>query len=211
MGDCVCFGSFIGLAVCHEPKIPLPTELSTLCPHLSASVPGALISPALDELKRGSEGQCPALTNRRMARSLSRYPAPVPWARHWAIGGALASRVSQPVARIVPGSRMEKGAGGALQVKLKCPPVWWVRAGGLAESHPTCRMVKGPFRIQNKVQAPLRSEGSLQGGQEPCQFRPAIALADSISFSHAVGNWRSTTMADFHLECRNFQCGVAAL
>jgi hypothetical protein len=150
MGDCVCFGSFVGLAVCHQPKIPLPTELSTLSPHLSASVHGALISPALDELTQALEGQCPALENRRVARPLSMCPGRVLWARHSAIGGALASRVSQPVARIVPGSRMEKDAGGALQVKLKCPPVWWVRAGALAESHPTCRMVIGPFRINSK-------------------------------------------------------------
>ena len=32
------------------------------------------------------------------------------------------------------------------------PPGWWARVGGLAENHPACEMLKGPFKTKlNRV------------------------------------------------------------
>jgi hypothetical protein len=101
-------------------------------------------------IDEGLEGKCPALISRRVPRPCSTCPEELcePAARPSA--GALVSRVNQPVTRIVPSPGTEKDAGGALRVPSKCPPVWWVRAAGLAGSHPMWKMVNGSSKLEFK-------------------------------------------------------------
>ena len=85
---------------------------------------------------------------------------------HLAIGrrarfrGWSASHCNTPTAPVSEGERCRRGTLGEPEV----PPGWWARVGGLAENHPACEMLKGPFktklnRVSNRQTHFQRSKG----------------------------------------------------
>ena len=83
------------------------------------------------------------------------------------------------------------------------PPTWRVRAGGLAEYIPTCKMVIGSCKTElvslsdQKARLVIRKNNA--------NFAKANAPADSIGYERPICGWRLGTMADLHPECRIFQ------
>jgi len=83
------------------------------------------------------------------------------------------------------------------------PPTWRVRADGLAEYTPTCKMVIGSCITElvslsdRKTHWCIRkNNANLAKGNPP---------ADSIGYKRVISGWRLGTMADLHPECRIFQ------
>jgi hypothetical protein len=101
----------------------------------------------------------------------------------------------------IPYSKEKRGRGTSISGEM--PPTWRVRADGLAEYIPTCKMVIGSCITELVSLFDQKAHSGI--GKNNANLAKANAPADSIGYKRVISGWRLGTMADLHPECRIFR------